>query len=719
MADKKNTTSFLAYNYPALQAGAFLIGQEIVLPSNITTDKNEIPVAKQHFVVAGERFSISPDHVFATFPPKDSNADYTGCLPHIELKRSTFPWERNAAKEQDNSNTTRMPWLALLLVSDDDIDKKRVVPATVAIDDKYFSRVAPSPDPVPVENIETLNILKCSKAYLDECMPAPEELKLLVHVRKVSQKDEVAMANLPEERAVIVSRSMPLPGNNYTAHLVSLEERYTGGKFKYQPDADQLDWVVSLYSWRFTAIDNESYKPDALALAGLQTLAAGKSGIEKKQLEQLYAALNKNLSEGNAPLLRSNERFKTYIEEEAIFPAGTDLDAIITPAVLKCFQYEAASLRALLNNLDTGPLTLALPATATNNDSVKNYLDFGSVPLPHSLRAGGNTVSWYRGPFVAYDAQFDDDHGKIHTYQHADELIQFNKDTGLLDMTYAAAWELGRLMFINEPKLVQRLQLWKQENNFDDLLEQQRKEHAHLAGFLAQPKKEKLPESIVRFLLQSFRLINFPFNYLVPDHRLLPAESLRFFKVDQVWLRSFMYGVISVGERISLEKTNNIILDMRRELRKQIDSIIKEKDCYTNEENAIYGVLIHSDAVSGWPALQADAYHHEPGGQKKQIALLHKSYLSDDVMLCLFYGKIEQIVLYLPMEAAHFGFDWNSESKSYSKTRADGKTPVKAFTANTINATALAAELSVTASGNFAVELLQRQEMVMVDVVVK
>lgn len=723
MADQESTTSFLAYHYPALQAGPFVIEQEMLLPSGLPGNKVEIPAVRQYFVVSGERFYISPDQVFAVFPPKDSQGAYTGCMPHLELKRSTLPWERNGTKEQSHDPAaTRMPWLALLLVSESDIAKKDVVPVSVPVDE--YMRISGLPqEPVSIQNMEELHVLKCTKEYLDTFIPAPEDLKLLAHVRKVLKKDGIAMGHIPDERAVVVAGNMPEAGNSYTAHLVSLEGRYEGGTFIHKADAQQMDWLVSLYSWRFTCIDDENYKPDALALSKLKALADApgrleKLGLEKNRIDRLQEVLGRNLAQdGSAPLFYSSEHFKAYLKEENIYPE--EIDTIISAPVLACFAYEAATLRSLLNNLNAGPLKLELAQATAGSSSVASYLDFGSVPLPHHLRAGGHTVSWYRGPFVAFGATFEDDEGKVLTYQHADELIQFNKDTGLLDMTYAAAWELGRLLFINEPKLVQQLQLWKQEHNFDELLEQQRREYAHLAGFIAQPKHERLPDPIVHFLLQSFRFINFPFNYLVPDKRMLPEESLRFFKVDEVWLRSFLYGVISVGEKISFERTRTIVQHIRAELRQQIEGIIKEKDYYTNGENAIYGVLIRSDAVSGWPALQVEAYHggKGPGKERKQIALLHKSYLSEDVMLCLFYGKMEQVVLYLPMGAAHFGFDRDAITGSYSKILTDNKTQIEAFASKAIDAAGLAAQMSVHDSGSFAVELLHKQDMVTFEIV--
>lgn len=716
MADPKTKTRFLAYHYPALQSGNYIIEQEIVMPSGMADGKAGIPSIKQYFVVSGERFRLTTDQVFAVFPPKDSQGDYTACLPHIELKRSTLPWERSAIKQHDKSPASyKMPWLALLIISEEEMERKDVIPATVATE-AYINQYSLSKDHVMIKDMDEIDILKCTKAYLDKLIAPPEDLKLLSHVRQVIGKDEGGLTHMPDERAIIVCRTMPEAGKSYIVHLVSLEERYDGDQLILKPDAQQMDWLVSLYHWRFTNIEDENYKPDALALSKLRTQAQTNGGLEKLgltkiQFERIYEVLSKNLSTyGDAPLFRSSGGFKAYMKEEHLYPE--EIETLITAPVLECFKWEAGTLRSLLNNLNAGPLQLTLAQPLTDKNAIASYLNLGGVPLPHHLRAGGKTVSWYRGPFTALNTRFEDDCSMmLLTHQHADELIQFNKDTGLLDISYAAAWELGKIMFINEPKLMQQLQLWKQEIIFDEILEKQRNESVHLAGFIAQPQNERLPEPIVSFLLQSFKFINFPFNYLVPDNRLLPAESLRFFKVDETWLKFFLYGVISVGERISIEKITRIHDGIRQELKNQIENIIQAKDYYTNKENAVYGMLINSDAISGWPALEVEAYNTETG-KSIQIALLHKEYLSENVMLCLFYGEMNRIVLYLPTGASHFGFDRDKTSGSYSKTLKDGKTQIKPFGNNTINATNLSAQMSATTSGDFAVKLLHKQDMV-------
>jgi hypothetical protein len=102
---------------------------------------------------------------------------------------------------------------------------------------------------------------------------------------------------------------------------------------------------------------------------------------------------------------------------------------------------------------DSKPLPdawLHLPYEEYKDDSlaVKNIVNGayarGYAVFNHVMRQGEKTVSWYRGPLVPlnYDkpVQFQE------PVANADELLRYDPDTGLFDVTYAAAWQLGRLL---------------------------------------------------------------------------------------------------------------------------------------------------------------------------------------------------------------------------------------------------------------------------------
>ena len=690
------TTSFQAYHYPALEAGEYLVEQKLEVVSGYA-GQSVFQADSQRIFIAGERFNIPPHLVYSAFPPRDNEGLYTVVLPHIELVRSTLPWERSASL---NDNKERTPWLALLIVVDDELDGVNARLGVTKISDYIDLHQYKKELEVDTDNTE-LPLLLAKAGFLKKLLPTIADLKLLTHVRTVKNKDQVSMANIPSERAVIVGNRIPVPGKKYTALLVSLESRYRNNEFDYKTNKNGFVQLAVLYKWNFTSIADQLYKADAAALSRIMQL---NQQFPDDNWNAVVAKLNKQTGpDKKAPLIRGRQEFWNYLTNNKILPKTTD--AKRKELILSACTFEAATLRSLLENLNVAAFNLPLFENKAETAEINKYLQFGAVALPHNLRAGGNTVSWYRGPLIPFDAKFPPFDKEI-TQQHADELMQFNSSTGLLDLTYSAAWELGRLLFINEPKLIQQLQRWKLEYSQELRLEQQRLDFPHLSSFMSKTEPELFPESVAGFLAECLKLRNIPYNYLISDERLLPDESLRFFKVDDLWLKALMYGALSLGESIAMKKTNEIIDNIIADSNKNIPITA------SNKAFVKYGVMIRSEVIAGWPGLQVEAYLGE-----LNIALFHKVYLSDEVMLCLFANTFDRLVFYLPQGASHFGFERKSNNQTVL-IEADSKQEfvVRVNQLNCVDIDKLSLESKKRTSVELALALLHKQDKVIFDI---
>jgi predicted aconitase with swiveling domain len=117
-------------------------------------------------------------------------------------------------------------------------------------------------------------------------------------------------------------------------------------------------------------------------------------------------------------------------------------------------------------------LWLRAPVPAANG-AVQTALKLGYAPLPHNLRQGSRTVSWYRGPLVPVpDVARTVD--KI--FVNADAALQYDKDTGLFDVSYAAAWQLGRLLALQAPEFAWALFLMERGYVADNLMKEAEKQ---------------------------------------------------------------------------------------------------------------------------------------------------------------------------------------------------------------------------------------------------
>lgn len=298
---------------------------------------------------------------------------------------------------------------------------------------------------------------------------------------------------------------------------------------------------------------------------------------------------------------------------------------------------EKQSFQGLLTNLNREPSTLRLPQV--NNTEAEKYLSMGYVPLPHFLRQGGKTFSWYHSPLITGNNPNNNITLPIRT---ADELIIYNPDNGMFDVSYSAAWELGRLLALQSKNLSVSLYNWKRAHR-----QSLQNVETHLPVY-NQPNTE-LPESIYNWFEDLSLLKGVPFNYLVPDELMLPVESIRFFYLDSLWIECLLDGAFSIG-RVTTS-------DHKHDQENKTNPAV-------NNYPIVTGFLLRSDVVSGWPGLLVDGYNED---DTKKIELLRMERLSANVLICLFKGEIKRLDIHQKPETLHFGLDSDDENKTFYK----------------------------------------------------
>jgi hypothetical protein len=303
------------------------------------------------------------------------------------------------------------------------------------------------------------------------------------------------------------------------------------------------------------------------------------------------------------------------------------------------------------------------------------YIRSGSVALRHGLRGGGKTLSWYHGPFVTDAARPPNLQLPV---SGPDALLVLNKKLGMYDVSYAAAWELGRLIMLEDNDLAQTLFHWKRDHARSLGHVRQRMDY----DFLPLPH-EAMPSDPPKQLSAGFarltRLEPVPFNYLVPDETMLPVDSIRFFSVDPMWLAALRDGAFSVGRVLAKDHLNEAALheDIER-------------------PPPLSGFLLRSRVVSDFPHLTLEGYtdvHRDdtkltsaPYPDAAQMKLERMSRLGRNVMLCLFSDpehagrRIEMVDIHLPAEVLHFGLEVSSapqKGKEFKKENDPKKTDLK------------------------------------------
>jgi hypothetical protein len=286
----------------------------------------------------------------------------------------------------------------------------------------------------------------------------------------------------------------------------------------------------------------------------------------------------------------------------------------------------------------------------SGDDLADRFLRQGYLPARHRLRQGGRSIAWYRGPLTTGPA----DQGPVTPVRTADALLRFHSQTGMFETGYAAAWQLGRLLTLRSNDAATTLYEWRRRR--DQNLKRAARERDDYPLAVAEID-DALPETALNWLGGLARLQGVPFGYLVPDERLLPVETIRFFGLDQQWVRYLIDGAYSVG-RLN-----------------QGDAELDGSHPLPLSFPPVTGALIRSDIVSGYPGLLIDAYADETDGVP--LPLIRSERISPDILLCLFQGVMARLDLHQAPESQHFAVELSSDQASFARSlRASGGSPV-------------------------------------------
>src|SRR6476469_7392110 len=155
-----------------------------------------------------------------------------------------------------------------------------------------------------------------------------------------------------------------------------------------------------------------------------------------------------------------------------------------------------------------------------------------------------------------------------------------------------------------------------------------------------------MPDSVVDWLARLRLLCNVPFAYLVPDHRLLPSDAIRFFYLNRNWTDAAVDGALSVGAVASKDRAQ--LQALHATLRAALDRW--ERRVWARDAQAtptegpaevVTGFLLRSRAVSGRPG--------------HQLQLLRMERLAPAVLLVLLDGIPDRVVIEEPRAGVQFG----------------------------------------------------------------
>jgi hypothetical protein len=408
---------------------------EVVDPNNNTTQPLAPPyVTTQYFQVQGPQFTLDPSQVYSVYPPPNALADYSGTMPHIVLNSRTLPWERTLDGLEPTANN--QPWLALLLFDEDEI-------ITSSPEQPGNSTKVQRLPLSEVINLDPSGGILSPQITFQASSPPAASTCLAIDVD-------------PQTFINIAPRLVELP---LLAHCRAVN---TGNKEILGIDAD--GWFSVVIANRKSNCSQAGDPP-----AGTRNIAhlVSLEGIQ-------------NYLPGETPIPENIQRVRLVSLASWVYVCATT----------------GLNFRQLMQNLDSGilrlPLNCSPPVSPLSSSPpadavalVEAAFDSGYVPLNYTTQQGEQTAAWCRGPFVPYPVE----RSERAPFSSADEAKIYDPQTGMFDLSYSVAWQLGRLMALASKEFSVALLNWQQEANYlIDLIIEQQQQAATYGDVLGLPE---------------------------------------------------------------------------------------------------------------------------------------------------------------------------------------------------------------------------------------
>lgn len=174
---------------------------------------------------------------------------------------------------------------------------------------------------------------------------------------------------------------------------------------------------------------------------------------------------------------------------------------------------------------------------------------------------------------------------------------------------------------------------------------------------------QDIPDNIAEYIAELKLLYHVPLSYLVPDEKLLPAESIRFFCIDETYTDVLADGALSIGRNdTAAARQDMTVLGPALQLSKACGGRLRYDRVHENHRDKLLcgGFSLQKDTKTGF-LLRSELVRRRKGieitgyGAGGRLAMLRGDIITADVMICIFDGTLRGVELAEPKSALRFG----------------------------------------------------------------
>lgn len=216
----------------------------------------------------------------------------------------------------------------------------------------------------------------------------------------------------------------------------------------------------------------------------------------------------------NNACLVSLEGFANYLYGGQAIPAQytTVRMAVLAAWSFTALEKQGETFEGLVQNINTCSLHLKnKPASVATKEEqlVAAAFHDGYVAMNYLTRQGEKSAAWYRGPLAPVQLY----PVKLEPFFSAESGMIYDAKAGLFDMSYAVAWQIGRLLALSDSEFAVGLMKWRKEQKVSQNLRFEQSNAMHrMSGVLETSGLENISlddKRVIADMIHSFLSVSF------------------------------------------------------------------------------------------------------------------------------------------------------------------------------------------------------------------